>query len=583
MMKSLKPIVVHHLVKLEDLSLNKSHVSQLLDATPIEVTALGRAAQLGELYDARNDHFLRLQLFNESLPKEVITGTENWHTKLKLSMINTLEEKFNLLDVSASLKVSVMGGLFSLEGSGKFFKDTKKSYKSAKATLIHSITTKYEQINMIASAISQKIDLAALNDIDSTHVVVGIQWGGNAFVSVEDSNQNNDDVQVIEGKLSAELEKLSLKISGDAKVNVTEEERKKYSKFSFEIYGDVLPDKVPQNLVDAVAFMQDVPTRIRNANEGRGKAMSYSLLPISLLRKRFGDASKLMSLVKEVNDATVKKATKLFDDLNTQQAKINDLMRAVNRYEPYIPTSQVKALREIDFKFNVFQSEVQKALAEHLIAVRAGKEEVHHLNNMLTNYTGKFQQSKQNGTIMRDLKPTLQSLKFFLNQNVTLLKKNDRLRQFLREHFDQDVYILFFKLNDQSDANEDVINTFQLMLRNRENYGKALFVAASYELLNESKFPVVVDRQNKTKIRLYRDNTLLSDDFTPGQNITDQTKPELWSLHQIQQILNASRTDLKELIGKHEALSKKADALQEDTGRLSANPSKIYHLIKYDL
>ena len=546
---------------------------------PISVAAVGRAAQIGELYDARKDQFVRLQLFNEVLPEKTIHSTENWHTKLKLTLDNSLEDKFTLMDISASLKISIMSGLFNLEGSGKFFKDTKKSAKSAKATLIYSITTKYEQINMISSAIKPLIDLDALNDINCTHVVVGIQWGGNAFISVEDSNQENEDTRVIEGSLKVDLDQLSVAIHGEGSVNVSDVERQKYSKFNFEIFGDILPDKVPSNLVDAVAFMKDVPTRIQNANNGRGKAMTYNLVPISLLRRRFGEEYKLDSMIKDINDATVKKVTKLFDDLNTAQAELNDLMNRIKRYEPYILSDQIKALYDLNFGFKILQSEAQKSLAKHLIAVRSGMEETNELETVLTDFTNRLENNKQNKiTTYNVLKPALKFVEFLQKYNVTLLKKTEMFRQFLREHFGEDIYILFYKLSDRSDANEKVINLFQTMLNKRKNFGKARFVGISYELLNESKFPVVIDRDNKTKIRLYRDNNLLADDFTPGQNVGKESQHDSGALYHVQQNLNNSRTKLDELKGNYLALLNKTLHLVQDQLELLNNPSnKITH------
>ena len=159
-------------------------------------------------------------------------------------MINTLEEKFRTMDIQAELKLSIMGGLFSLDGSGKFFKDTKRSAKSAKASLISSFSTEYEQISITSTEIRNLIDQDALEQIEATHVVVGIQWGGNVFISVEDNNYNDQDKQVVEGNLNAKLQMIAAQISGNAQVKIDEKVRNELSKYNFEIYGDILPETV---------------------------------------------------------------------------------------------------------------------------------------------------------------------------------------------------------------------------------------------------------------------------------------------------------------------------------------------------
>ena len=543
----------------------------------IEVAAVSResqSAQLGDLYDARKDKFNSIQLFKESLPNETVIGTENWHTNLKLTLSDTLEDKFNLMDISASIKVSIMSGLISLEGSGKFFKDTKKSAKSVQAHLIHTIRTKYEQINMVSSAIGKLIDLDTLKDTDCTHVVVGIQWGGSAFMKVEDSNQDNQETQVIEGKLAAQLEKLSLKINGEASVNVSEEEKATFSKFSLEVFGDLSIDKVPQNVVDAVKFMRDVPAMIKSANDGRGKAISYSMIPISLLRKRFKANSTLNSMVKDINDATVKRATKLFDELNVAEAELYDLMNNVKPYETYLPGNQTAALAKVKDEFDIMELEAQKALADHLVRVRSGQEEAYVLEDVVSNYTARLDNSKLNQLERyNDLKPGLKLVKFLQKENVALLKKDTIFTLLLRKYENQDVYVLFYKLNDHSDDNQNVINTFQTMLRKKHLLGNASFVAASYETLNENPRQPAVDSQNRTKIIRYRYSRIEDNDYKPGKNITDGTEPEFWSLDQIKEILNASGDQLKQLDVKHNALSKKTETLADIQRKLNTNPS----------
>lgn len=146
---------------------------------------MGRVAKIGELYDARNDNFLRISLVNGNF-SSFIQSTENRYSNLKYLKLNTLTEKLQSLDVQAGLKLSVLGGLIEVSGSGKYVKDTLHSTKSAKVSVANFVTTEYEQINIVGLDVRKLIDLDVLAKIDATHVVVGIQWGGNVIVSVED-------------------------------------------------------------------------------------------------------------------------------------------------------------------------------------------------------------------------------------------------------------------------------------------------------------------------------------------------------------------------------------------------------------
>ncbi|CAG2165607.1 unnamed protein product [Oppiella nova] len=171
---------------------------------PIVVSAVGRVAQIGELYDSREDKFLAISLFNKKQPSSSIISTDNGESKMKVAMLNTYKEKFNTLDITAEIKLSMLTGLIKLEGSAKFFNDKKQSYRSAKASLIHSMTTCYDHIVIHNTELKPMIDLDVLEQIDATHVVVGIQWGGNVFISIEDTNSDEQDNTKVEGNLRAE-------------------------------------------------------------------------------------------------------------------------------------------------------------------------------------------------------------------------------------------------------------------------------------------------------------------------------------------------------------------------------------------
>ena len=190
---------------------------------------MGRVAKLGELYDARSDRFLRLSLMKAVVNESAITSTQNRETKLKYTLLNTFEEKFQNLDVSAEMKLSILGGLIELKGSGRFFKDTKRSAKSAKASLVQTFSTAFDQISISSTSVKQSIDLDVLAQIDATHVVVGIQWGGHVFVSVEDVNADNQDQQKIQGSLGAKMRLIAGTFSGNAKVDLNEKEKNELS------------------------------------------------------------------------------------------------------------------------------------------------------------------------------------------------------------------------------------------------------------------------------------------------------------------------------------------------------------------
>ena len=66
--------------------------------------ALGRIAQLGDLYDAHTDCFCGRALFSSDLPESSIKLTDTQGTICEYIIQGSINDKFNKLDVEAELK-----------------------------------------------------------------------------------------------------------------------------------------------------------------------------------------------------------------------------------------------------------------------------------------------------------------------------------------------------------------------------------------------------------------------------------------------------------------------------------------------
>ena len=83
----------------------------------IERSAVGRMANLGDLYDCRSDKFCAVSLFGRQLPVDVINTVDCPSTDTFLVFKETFEEKFNKINVTAELKVSLLAGLIKVSQS----------------------------------------------------------------------------------------------------------------------------------------------------------------------------------------------------------------------------------------------------------------------------------------------------------------------------------------------------------------------------------------------------------------------------------------------------------------------------------
>ena len=94
-------------------------------------SSLGQFFSLGDLYDAREDAFVGVNIFNQKLPETTITSKDNPNSKVDFETTDLLSQKFRKLDVNAELQLSVLDGLVSLNGnySSRYQKSGRKTPK----------------------------------------------------------------------------------------------------------------------------------------------------------------------------------------------------------------------------------------------------------------------------------------------------------------------------------------------------------------------------------------------------------------------------------------------------------------------
>ena len=181
------------------------------EGSSIVKQALGRVAQLGSLYDARRDSFCEYSLFKRSLADSLVQRTHIGNTLLTYELENTYESKFRLMSLDGQLRMSVLGGLLSLQGSAKYLRDEKKSYRAVRANLVYKMLTVHESVD-IAHLGKDVINRDALRHAarthHATHMVVGIRWGANVIGSFEHANQADADTGDIKLSMSAMIKRL---------------------------------------------------------------------------------------------------------------------------------------------------------------------------------------------------------------------------------------------------------------------------------------------------------------------------------------------------------------------------------------
>jgi hypothetical protein len=139
--------------------------------------ALGQAASLGGLYDARSDTFVPLSILKKQPPHGAITKTDIPSSDIKYSRVDTYKGKFHHLDIGPGLSASFLAGFFNVDGSGRYLNAKRDTNLMVQASLIFNVTTVNEIINFQAHGVEECLSPEALDTDLTTHVVAEIAWG----------------------------------------------------------------------------------------------------------------------------------------------------------------------------------------------------------------------------------------------------------------------------------------------------------------------------------------------------------------------------------------------------------------------
>lgn len=540
---------------------------------PLVVAAVGRVARIGELYDARTERFLHVSMAKDNLNSSVIQAIENKHSKIEYLKLNTLDEKLSALSVAAELKISVLCGLIQVGGSGKFVNDKKHSSKSVQVSLAANMLTEYEHVDFTNKNERKLIDMDILAEVDATHVVVGVQWGGNVFISVEDSNYEGSEYQSVQGSLSAKLEMLFASVSVGGSVSVNETLKNEVSKYSFEIYGDILPAEMPVTLVDAVALMKSSAKLLTDGNLGKGKAMSYTLLPLDFYRQLLGVEAKINSILRSINELTIEKCVKWFDDTNFVGQKVSDLLTDRKNYQNYIAKTKLDRIMTFGQQFDSYRFQVKASLAEHLQNIRSGNETVDQLIHIL-DAANNHEMAREliDFEQFRDIQSEIKFLKFLADRQINILDKDTSFQEFMLMHFNKNIYTFFYSIEFPS-LSEGALVPFLTIVANKTYDSNGIFVAIKIDVLRDVERQTYFNFDGPTRLRLYKNQHCIVDNFLINTVVNSTGDSELWSLEYMKaQIINV-RT---EVAGAKIVVSGNVASITEIKNKLGKKIGELY-------
>ncbi|XP_055486236.1 stonustoxin subunit alpha-like [Leucoraja erinacea] len=288
----------------------------------LQLAALGRPFQLGMLYDCRSDTLIQgVTLWDLQTLQSNLDRRDQPSTEFHIIASDSMESKSAALNVSASLKASILGGLVEVKGSAKYLSNTKESKQQARVTLQYKATTRFEQLTMSHLGRQNITYPSVFDEGSATHVITAVLYGAQAFFVFDQMASSAEKIQDIQGNMEATINLLpQIAIQGEASLEMTEEQKSHAEEFSCKFHGDFSLKNNPTTFKEAINIYATLPHLLGPDGE-HSVPITVWLYPLNKLD------SKAAQLVREISVGLVSRCQDVLEQLNEAVMRCNDLMK----------------------------------------------------------------------------------------------------------------------------------------------------------------------------------------------------------------------------------------------------------------
>ncbi|KAL0146526.1 hypothetical protein M9458_058157 [Cirrhinus mrigala] len=407
-------------------------------------------------------------------------------TDLKFSRSDSLSSKASLLNISASLKASFLGGLVEVGGSAKYLQNTKSSNQQSRVTMHYSETSRFDHLTMAQLG---KISPQVFDQKTATHVVTAVLYGAQAFMVFDRSFAEDENKQEIEGELNVMVKKFSkFSTEGKGAVKMTDDDNKKAENISCTFHGDFHLEQNPTTYIEALELYKKLPTLLKE-NPQNAVPIKVWLYPLCLLD------TKAAQLKREISTHLISNIEDMMEGLWEVERTCNDLCR---RTEVDV-FSDIKArLRSFHDSFRTYKIVLQKALARVLPAIRGGGMEEQSLEDILKIHSS----SPFNADLLNQWLDDAKSELYLLNKHSKTLNEinivdSDGLNAILLDPDVDVVLCLTFTSLKYEDPNLSTLTEFLKSDKFKELDGKQTLLSVTSDIRKWFKDPDVIAKMRE--------------------------------------------------------------------------------------
>jgi hypothetical protein len=326
-----------------------------------------------------------------------VKTVRNHSTKFSLIASDKLTEKFEKLDVSGSLQISILGGNIELKGSANYLNKKRTNTRQS------SIHIKLQYNSAIKELTMDQLDDSNLNYPNlqrsgrigsATHVVTQIQYGAEGTLTFAKTLNETDDEQEVSGQMQLGAEKIIKCLEGNGNVKVDSENVSKGKENNIECHfqGDFKfpPNiQIPTTYEEAIEFANkfiqlstESVAKDTDGNQPLGVPISVSLYPLVLMK----DGQNAPALRYEISKSLASECVQIMQNYEDVEDKVHYMLEdaLVKKLSPF-----QKKLKRFQQYLTTFLAELKMKLREMIVDIRSGKVKVEPFGQFLNRINDK--------------------------------------------------------------------------------------------------------------------------------------------------------------------------------------------------
>lgn len=426
--------------------------------------ALGLAVTLGALYDARSERVLGQSLLKSgTLPKELIVEQDLPSQMYRRTATNSLEEKFQNLEISAELGISILCGLMTPSWGAKYLSKRTSSDILQEASAVCSLRVRYDKLHL-GEELLPHINIGAFDSEEATHVVWQIEWGAQVVVTARQEVRDRSDGSDLFGRLNtnrrdakdssdmSDRNGIARRIvhnigqSGLSIDGISQSDLKSMStSFDFEVIArGVGNENIPHDFEGVSDFVRAIPSHVSTVNDGKGVPIAIHLLPISELAKSFNLQLANTRILQSLDKTAVDRALERLMDWAKVIGKLSNYFDLLEKHEFCIPGHQIYKARTKKRHAESDEESFKADLRAVIIDIRNGSKGTEALQTLLQQ-TGNNDEFQKYNSITKEYVGKIAFANEVKAKGAAYLKTTIKsLHEVIMQHGNDDLYILYF-------------------------------------------------------------------------------------------------------------------------------------------